>query len=123
MAQRGTSSAMALPGKDCSLPSGAQRAPYGPRSPPQLTRAPGALQILMAMNTGGQGRGGEGTGHTGRQGRRADGPKAWHTAGLLSIFVQKQGREAAWDGSRVSLPPLAAWGWGLQAQHPSRDQE
>lgn len=73
----GTSSAMALPGKDCSLSFGAQWAPCALVA---LTRAPGTLQIVMAMNTGGQGR--EGTGHTAREGRKTDGSRAWYPAGL-----------------------------------------
>lgn len=58
---------------------------------PVLTRAPRALQILVAMNPGGQGWGGERPNR--RQERRADGPGAWRAAGLTGFLCRNNRKE------------------------------
>lgn len=69
---------------------------------PVLTRAPRALQILVATNTGGQGWGADRP-HRWQE-RRADGPRAWHLQDSQEFCVRtRQGSSG--QTLVITVPP------------------
>lgn len=106
-------------GARCWCVAGPGTSPWEHPMPSQPSAVYQGLELVARAGVGAREGAREGMGQAGGQGKRADGPRTWHTAGFL-LFLQRNNREmepgmssGSWVRHSVpsQTPAPRGWGW------------